>query len=182
MDLTSNTEERILCAWAKVILIVGIIVGVCALIAGIVFSIEGETFLYFFLSIIAAALLVAPFILLWAMVRVIAKISLNITDTKGAIYLLSNKVETSLKRDTEKSFHPIANDKTSNTNLSPKTKAQRETPSPKTTVPLVSVLTILDELNKKGGSEADKLCYLMELRDEGRITQEIYDTVIEKIS
>lgn len=35
---------------------------------------------------------------------------------------------------------------------------------------------------KKGEGEVDKLCRLMEMRDDGTISDEIYDAVLQKIS
>ena len=182
MDLTSKTEEKILCIWAKVILIVGIIEGVCALIVGIVFAVNEESFLYFVLSIVVAALLTIPFILMWAMVRVLAKMSLNLLDTNSTIYRLSTIVETNLKKKTDDIQHTDTNN---GPNSNPKTSSKQtvqENKSEKKQVPLASALIVLDEINKKGGGEADKLCRLMEMRDDGTISDEIYDAVLQKIS
>jgi hypothetical protein len=183
MDLTSKTEEKILCIWAKVILIVGIIEGACALIIGIVYAINEESFLYFVLSIVVAALLAIPFILMWATVRVLAKMSLNSSNTDSTIYRLTTIVETYFKKKTDSIQHTDVNSRPNNNpKISSKQTTVQNNKSEKTQVPLASVLNIVDEINKQGGGEADKLCRLMEMRDDGTISDEIYDAVLQKIS
>ena len=182
MDLTSKTEEKILCVWAKIILAVGIIEAICVFIVGIYFAINEESFLYFILSIIVAALLSVPFILMWAMVRVIAKMSLNLSDTNFTIYRLTTIVETNFKKKTESMQRIEVSSTSSNTTKTSTKQATQDAKQEKKNVPLASVLIIMDEINKKGGSEADKLCRLMEMRDDGTISDEIYDAVLQKIN
>lgn len=182
MDFTSKTEEKILCIWAKVILIVGIIEGACALFAGIVIATNEESLLYFVLSIVVAALLTIPFILIWAAVRVLAKISLNLSDTNSTINRLSTIVETNLKKKSESIQHMDVNIRPNNISKTSTKQTVQENKSGKKNFTLASVLDVLDKINKKGGSEADKLCRLMEMRDEGAISDEMYDAILQKIS
>ena len=185
MDLSSKREEKVLCVWAKVILLVGIIEGVCALIIGIVLAVNEESFLYFILSIVVATLLTIPFILMWASVRVLAKMSLNLLDTNSTIYniyKLLTIVEANLKRNTESIQHTVVSSRPNNKTETASKQTVQNNKQGETNVPLVSVLIVLDEINKKEGSQADKLCRLMEMRDDGTISDEIYDAVLQKIS
>lgn len=179
MDLTSKTEEKVLYMWAKVILIVGIIEGICALIIGIVFAVNEESFLPFVLSTVGGALLTIPFFLMWAAVRVLAKISLNLLDTNATIYRLSTIVETNIKKETENIPHPDVNSRPNNNLETLSKQTIQENKPEKKHVPLASVL---DEINKMDGNVTEKLCRLMEMRDDGTISDEIYDAALQKIS
>lgn len=191
LDLVSDTEERILCAWAKAILVVGIIEGLISVILGIVYAVSEESFLFFLLAVAVGALLFVPFLLVWAMMRVVAKMSLNLSASNSAISRLSAIVSGSTEKRTEAarpSSTVIENV------VKPATEAKKEKPAvieknhiaTKKETPSIDVeryvKSALDELNKISGSEADKLCCLMEMRDEGKISEEVYDIVITRIS
>lgn len=191
IDLVSDIEERILCTWAKVILVVGIIEGVIAVILGIVYAVSEESFLFFLLAVAVGALLFVPFLLVWAMMRVIAKMSLNLSASNSAISRLATIVSSDSKKKTETARPSSA--VTENV-IKPANEAKRENPAITEKKPIVAkkekpsidvekyVQSALDELNKIGGSEADKLCRLMEMRDDGTIPTEVYDIVITRIS
>ena len=171
-----------MCIWAKVILVVGIIIGVCALITGtivgFVIADDEETLLFIIPSIIVSSLITIPSILMWATVRLLAKMSLNLSDTNSAIIKMSTIVETNLKKKIESKQPTDVNSKTNSKPITPSKQTVQEN-KPK---PMESVLIVLDEINKKGGSETDKLCRLMEMRDDGKISDEMYDAVLSKIS
>lgn len=191
IDLASDIEERILCAWAKAILVVGIIEGIISVILGIVYAVSEETFLYFLLAVAVGALLFVPFLLVWAMMRVIAKMSLNLSANNSAISRLATIVSGGSGKKTETARPSLA---LTENDDKPATKAKKEKPAVIEKNPIVVnkekpsinvekyVQSALDELNKNGGSEVDKLCRLMEMRDDGKISKEVYDIVITRIS
>ena len=190
LDLVSDTEERILCAWAKAILIVGIIDGVIAVILGIVYAVSEESFLFFLLAVVVGALLFVPFLLVWAMMRVIAKMSLNLSASNSAIIRLATVVSSDSGKKAENARPSSA---TIENVIKPAAEAKKEKPAVTEKKAIVAkmekpsidvekcVQSALDELNKIGGSEADKLCRLMEMRDDETIPAEVYDIVMTRI-
>lgn len=191
LDLVSDTEERILCAWAKAILVVGIIEGVISVILGVVYAVSEESFLFFLLAVAVGAFLFVPFLLVWAMMRVVAKMSLNLSASNSAISRLAAIVSGS----TEKRAEAARPSSTVIENVvKPATEARKEkhavmennsiaAKKEKTSFDVEKhVQSVLDELNKISGSEADKLCRLMEMRDDGKISEEVYDIIITRIS
>lgn len=191
LDLVSDTEERILCAWAKAILVVGIIEGIISVILGIVYAVSEESFLFFLLAVAVGALLFVPFLLVWAMMRVVAKMSLNLSASNSAI----SRLATIVSGGTEKRPETVRPSSTLTENVvKPATEAKKEKPAvieknhiaAKKETPSIDVeryvKSALDELNKISGSEADKLCRLMEMRDDGKISEEVYDIIITRIS
>lgn len=191
LDLVSDTEERILCAWAKAILVVGIIEGVISVILGVVYAVNEESFLFFLLAVAVGALLFVPFLLVWAMMRVIAKMSLNLSASNSAISRLATIVSGGTEKRTEtvrpsstvteKVVKPATKEKTEKPVVMEKSTISEKKGKPSIDMERY-VQSALDELNKIGGSEANKLCCLMEMRDEGKISEEVYDIVIARIS
>lgn len=191
IDLVSNTEEKILCAWAKAVLVVGIIEGILAVVLGIVYAISEESFLFFLLAVAVGALLFVPFLLVWAMMRVIAKMSLNLSASNSAISRLATIVSSGSEKRTENARPTSA---MAENVIKPANEAKKENPTATEKKPTVAkkekpsidvekqVQSALDEVNKTVGSEADKLCRLMEMRDDGTIPEEVYDIAITRIS
>ena len=192
LDLVSDTEERILCAWAKAILVVGIIEYAISVILGIVYAVSAESFLFFLLAVAVGALLFVPFLLMWAMMRVIAKMSLNLSSSNSAISRLATIVSNGSGKKTETARPSLT---ITENDVKPATEAKKEMPAVTEKKSIVAkkerpsnddvekyVQSALDELNKIGGSEVDKLCRLMEMKDDGKISEEVYDIVITRIS
>ena len=176
--MKEGSEESVLKIYANVLFYVGVVCSAIIIIAGIILAVNvaqdvndsHDATLWFILvfiaSIILAALLFVPFLLEWAFVHVYAKMSGNISSTNDMVrMILRNVEEMNTKPETKQ---PVQNKTTTIVNKQEPVHQKEYKQDTMTEV------AIMEEL-AKGDSQADKLCKLMELRDEGMISQETYD-------
>ena len=183
MKIKEGTEEKVLRIYANIIFYVGIVYSVIAFIIGMIYTVKIAEELDMTIiilvgllaSLIIAALVFVPFLIIWAFIIVYAKMSSNIVSTNENVKKICNIAEILKKESIVQT--PIQNKSTPSTKRQDyvnKNTSQQDIMSDAETA-------ILDELAKKGVSQAEKLCELMEMKDDGIISQETYEKLSSKI-
>lgn len=108
-ESTNRSAEKTLVSYAKFILILGIVLAILAFFYGIYMVAElgstgaglGEVFLAMLLMILYAGLVLLPFLMSWAILRVFANISLNIIDLRKDVEEINKQLPKPSKTETD---------------------------------------------------------------------------------
>lgn len=112
-ESTNRSAEKTLVTFAKTLLVLGIVFAIFIFFYGIYMIAElgsmgegfGEVFLAMLLMILYAGLVLLPFLMSWAILRVFANLSLNVIDLKKNVEEMNKSLPQ--KSNTEKEDHKI---------------------------------------------------------------------------
>lgn len=178
----NGMEETVLCTYAKAVYTIGIVITVLQLIGCIVWATTIDAFWPVLLGIVSAALLFTPFLMEWALARILAKMSTNLAALTASIERQSSTLPKG--NHTAESTKPVTKTTPMPATIpaeKPKATPQRQQTIRKAAMTEEEMAAIVADLEKTCSSFVEKMCRLMEMRDEGQITAAEYDTLLERL-
>lgn len=178
----NGMEETVLCTYAKAVYFIGIVITFLQLIGCIVWATTIDAFWPVLLGIASAALLFTPFLMEWALARILAKISTNIATMSANIERQSATLPKG--NHTTEFTQPVTKATSKPAAIpteKPKATPQRQQTERKAAMTEEEKAAILADLARTCSSLVEKMCRLMEMRDEGQITAAEYDTLLERL-